>query len=229
MSISEEKIKQHLNDIKEKIKKAQNRFGAKDKNVELVAVSKTHNEDEVEVVIKLGQRIFGENRVQEAYSKWPSLKEKYSDVKLHLIGPLQTNKVKDAIALFDVIETLDREKLAKKLQSEMKIANKLLPVFIQVNIGNEPQKVGVDPQQAVQFAKKCKNEYGLNIVGLMAIPPLDLPAGPFFAQLRQLANEARVENLSMGMSKDFEEAIYMGATHVRVGTAIFGSRGQIIK
>jgi hypothetical protein len=229
MSISEEKIKQRLNDLKEKIKKAQNRQGKNNKNVELVAVSKTHNEAEVEMVIKTGQRVFGENRVQEAYSKWPSLKEKYDDVKLHLIGPLQTNKVKDAVALFDVIETLDREKLAKKLQFEMKKANKSLEIFVQVNIGNEPQKAGIDPQEAVQFVKKCKNEYGLNIVALMAIPPLDLPAGPYFAQLRQLAYEAGVENLSMGMSKDFEEAIYMGAAYVRVGTAIFGSRGEYNK
>ncbi len=227
MTISEQKIQTRLNDIKEKILKAQLRFNKNNKNnkkVELVAVSKTHSADKIEQTIKANQKVFGENRVQEAYQKWPQLKEKYPDIKLHLIGPLQTNKVRDAVALFDVIESLDREKLAKKLRAEMDIANKNPEFFVQVNIGQEPQKAGIDPKEVVEFVKKCRGEYGLNIIGLMAIPPIDKAPGPYFAQMAQLAKQAQLENISMGMSKDFEIAIYMGANYVRVGSAIFGKR-----
>ncbi len=227
MTISEQKVQMRLNDIKEKIQKAQLRFNKNnedDKKVELVAVSKTHGVDEIEQAIKADQKVFGENRVQEAYEKWPELKEKYSDIKLHLIGPLQTNKVRDAVALFDVIETVDREKLARKLRAEMDIAKKELDLFVQVNIGQESQKAGIAPQEAVEFVKRCRNDYGLNIIGLMAIPPVNKAAGPYFAQLAQLAKEAQLENLSIGMSKDFEIAIYIGANYVRVGSAIFGKR-----
>lgn len=168
--------------------------------------------------------MFGENRVQEAKAKWPELRAKFPDVELHLIGPLQTNKVKEAVALFDVIETLDRERLAEALRAELERTGKSLPVFVQVNMGEEPQKAGIAPADAVDFARKCTNFYGLNVVGLMCIPPEGKAAGPYFAHLASLAREAGLKLLSMGMSGDFPTAVEMGATHVRLGSALFGQR-----
>ena len=218
-------VTQNLAEIELKINKAAKRIS--DEKIikpKLVAVSKNFTAKNILPALEAGQTIFGENRVQEAQAKWPELKQQYKDVSLHLIGPLQTNKVRDAIEIFDVIESLDREKLAKKLRLEMDRANKELPCFVQVNIGQEQQKAGIAPEQTVEFVKKCQNQYGLNIVGLMSIPPLADAPGPYFAKLADLANSSNVELLSMGMSKDYEIAIMMGATHVRIGTAIFGKR-----
>jgi hypothetical protein len=190
----------------------------------LVAVSKTHGPAMIEVALDAGQRVFGENRVQEAMAKWPALKEAYPDVVLHLIGPLQTNKVPEAVALFDVIETVDREKLARKLAAEMDKTGRRLPCFIQVNTGEEPQKAGVHPVEADAFIARCRDDFKLPVEGLMCIPPVDDDPAPHFALLAAIAKRNGLENLSMGMSGDYEIAIAMGATHVRVGTAIFGAR-----
>ncbi len=204
--------------------KAQKRFGPPPQKVDLVAVSKTFGAVDILPLLEAGQRQFGENRVQEAQTKWPELKSAFEGVELHLIGPLQTNKVKDAVALFDVIETVDRDKLARALAAEMEKTGSRLPCFVQVNIGGENQKAGIAPGDAVAFVDRCRNEHGLNIVGLMCIPPVDDAPGPYFAQLAELSKLAQVDSLSMGMSADFETAIAVGATHVRVGSALFGSR-----
>ncbi|MCD7058416.1 YggS family pyridoxal phosphate-dependent enzyme [Pelagibacterium xiamenense] len=190
----------------------------------LIAVSKTFGTDAIEPLLAAGQRDFGENRVQEAQRKWPALKAAYPDARLHLIGPLQTNKARDAVALFDVIHSLDREKLAKILANEMAAQGRKLPCFVQVNIGGEEQKAGVAVSETVQFVGRCREAYGLEIAGLMCIPPVEEAPGPYFAQLAQLAADAGVSGLSMGMSADFETAILMGASHVRVGSALFGAR-----
>ena len=170
------------------------------------------------------QRVFGENRVQEAQAKWPALRERYADVELHLIGPLQTNKAREAVGLFDVIETVDREKLAGVLDDEMDRAGRRLPCFVQVNIGLEEQKAGIAPAETVDFVTRCRGVHGLDVVGLMCIPPDGVPPGPYFAQLAGLARLAGVSRLSMGMSGDFEVGIAMGATDVRLGSALFGHR-----
>ena len=193
----------------------------------LVAVSKTFAADDIRPFLEAGQRVFGENRVQEAAGKWPQLRETFPDTMLHLIGPLQTNKVKEAIALFDVIETLDREKLAAALAKEFAQAApkaRVPKLFVQVNTGLEPQKAGLDPRETVAFVQHCRKTYGLTISGLMCIPPADQPPGPHFALVAKLAKEAAVAEISMGMSADFEEAIWLGATYVRVGSALFGTR-----
>jgi hypothetical protein len=190
----------------------------------LVAVSKTFPAQALLPFLQAGQRIFGENRVQEALGKWPQLRVEFSDIELHLIGPLQTNKVREAVALFDCIETLDREKLAVELAKEIARTGKTPKLFVQVNTGEEPQKAGVAPQECLAFVKRCIEIYKLKIEGLMCIPPLGQPPGPHFAFLNKLAREAGLQALSMGMSSDFEEAIWCGATHVRVGSALFGTR-----
>jgi pyridoxal phosphate enzyme (YggS family) len=210
--------------IKERIAQARDRFGAPPETVELVAVSKTFPAEAIEPFLEAGQRVFGENRVQEAREKWPELKARYPDVALHLIGPLQTNKAREAVALFDVIETVDREKLAGILAAEIKNSGRNLPCFVQVNIGLEPQKAGIAPEETVAFVERCRAVHGLEIVGLMCIPPDGVPPGPYFAQLADLGRAAGVAKLSMGMSGDFETGIAMGATHVRVGSALFGNR-----
>lgn len=194
--------------------------------VSLIAVSKTHGCEDILPVLAAGQRLFGENRVQEATAKWPLLRKAYPDVELHLIGPLQTNKVAEAVALFDVIETVDREKLAAALSLEMKKQRRSLPVFIQVNTGEEPQKAGIAPLEADAFIARCRDVHGLRVVGLMCIPPIDEEAALHFALLSKIAARNGLANLSMGMSGDFEKAIRHGATHVRLGTAIFGERGS---
>jgi pyridoxal phosphate enzyme (YggS family) len=193
-------------------------------DITLVAVSKTFSEGEIRPVIEAGHRVFGENRVQEAQGKWPALKAEFPDLELHLIGPLQSNKAKEAVALFDVIETVDREKIAAEIAKEMKKQGKAPRLYIQVNTGSEPQKAGIEPRQAVAFVRHCRDVHGLTIEGLMGIPPLEENPGPHFALLEKLALEAGVEKLSMGMSGDYELAIRFGATSVRIGSAIFGSR-----
>ncbi len=190
----------------------------------LIAVSKTWTADEIRPALIAGQRVFGENRVQEAHGKWPELKSEFDDVELHLIGPLQSNKAADAVALFDVIHTIDREKIAAAIAKEQKTQNKQLDLFIQVNTGLEAQKAGIEPDQLADFYAICVEKYDLSIKGLMCIPPVKENPGPHFALLRSLAEKLGLKSLSMGMSSDYEAALEMGATHVRVGSAIFGSR-----
>jgi PLP dependent protein len=192
--------------------------------VQLVAVSKTFDVDAIEPVIAAGQRLFGENRVQEARSKWPALKDKTSGIELHLIGPLQSNKAKDAVALFDAIHSLDRASLADALAKEIQKQNRTPVLFVEINTGAEQQKAGVLPQDADDFLKSCRETYGLTISGLMCIPPHHDAPGPHFALTAKIAARNGLKLLSMGMSADFKTAIMLGATHVRVGSAIFGSR-----
>ena len=215
---------ERLEGIRARIDKAQRRFGPPPERVHLVAVSKTFSAREIAPFLEAGQRVFGENRVQEAASKWPELRASYEGIELHLIGPLQSNKVKEAVALFDVIETVDREKIAVALRAEMEKSGKQPRLLVQVNIGLEPQKAGIPPDEAASFVKRCREVHGLTIDGLMAIPPEGVPPGPYFAQMATLAKVVGATVLSMGMSADFETAIAMGATHVRVGSALFGSR-----
>ena len=195
-------------------------------SVKLVAVSKTHGPDVIEVALKSGQKIFGENRVQEAEAKWPTLKENFPDAQLHLIGPLQRNKAALAVGLFDVIETVDRPKLATALARHMDEVGRRPNCFIQVNTGEEPQKAGVLPKDANNFIKRCREELNLPIIGLMCIPPVDEEPALHFALLREIAERNNLAELSMGMSSDYETAIPFGATYVRVGTAIFGPRSD---
>jgi pyridoxal phosphate enzyme (YggS family) len=192
--------------------------------VTLVAVSKTQPAEAVHAALVAGQRVFGENRVQEALAKYPGLRREFPDLKLHLIGPLQTNKVKDVLAQFDVIETVDRPHLAEVLAREMAKGGRRLPCFIEVNTGEEPQKAGVVPAAADAFIADCRDRLGLPIEGLMCIPPEHEEPALHFALLREIAKRNGLPALSMGMSADFETAIRFGATHVRVGTAIFGAR-----
>jgi pyridoxal phosphate enzyme (YggS family) len=205
--------------------RAAKRFdGAEREAPKLIAVSKTYGPEDIAPILEAGQRDFGENRVQEAQSKWPDLRAQYPDLVLHLIGPLQTNKAKDAVELFDVIHSLDREKLARHLKKEMEAQGKNIPLFIQVNIGEEEQKSGIAPNQTADFVRYCQNDLGLDILGLMAIPPVGEPPAPFFARLVELGKSVGLEKYSMGMSADYETAIEMGASYVRVGSAIFGAR-----
>jgi pyridoxal phosphate enzyme (YggS family) len=198
-------------------------------DVTLIAVSKTHDAAAISEALAAGQRHFGENRVQEAQAKFPALKAAHADLVLHLIGPLQTNKAKDAVALFDVIHTLDRPKLAEKLAGEMAKQNRRLPCFIQVNTGREPQKAGVMPDDVSGFVGSCRDQLKLDISGLMCIPPADEEPAPHFAFLRELAKRHGLKGLSMGMSGDAIAAVRLGATHVRVGSAIFGTRKSILE
>lgn len=190
----------------------------------LVAVSKTHGEDAVRAALAAGQTVFGENKVQEAKAKFASLRTEFPDLRLHLVGPLQTNKVKDAVATFDVIESLDRPKLAQALADEMAAANRRPELLVQVNTGEEPQKAGVLPLEADAFIEDCVKRLGLPVAGLMCVPPVDEEPAMHFALLREIAKRHGLTRLSMGMSGDFPTAIRFGATHVRVGTAIFGAR-----
>jgi pyridoxal phosphate enzyme (YggS family) len=190
----------------------------------LVAVSKTYDADAIRPVLEAGHRVFGENRVQEAFGKWPGLRSDYPDLQLHLIGPLQSNKVREAVSLFDAIHSLDRPKLAHALKAEIEKSGKAPMLFIQVNTGEEPQKAGVAPQDAAAFVSLCRDELQLPVKGLMCIPPLDENPALHFALLQKLARANGLALLSMGMSGDFETAIKFGATHMRVGSAIFGAR-----
>jgi pyridoxal phosphate enzyme (YggS family) len=210
-------------EIKARMAKAAKEVGRTD-DATLVAVTKTFGAEDILPVLEAGHRVYGENRVQEAEGKWPDLRDKFSGLELHLIGPLQSNKAADAVALFEVIETVDREKIARALKAEMDKQGKRLRLYVQVNTGLEPQKAGITPDDTTTFVTLCRDELGLDIEGLMCIPPADENPGPHFALLRKLARESNVEKLSMGMSGDFETAIGFGATSVRVGSAIFGSR-----
>ncbi len=217
-------ITANLREIRAKITAAAREANRNPGAVTLVAVAKTHPAEAVEAALAAGQAVFGENRVQEAQGKYPELKRRHPELRLHLIGPLQTNKVKDAVALFDVIQTVDREKLARSLAAELARQNRKLELFIQVNIGEEPQKAGIMPREADAFIKLCRDELGLAIAGLMCIPPAERQPAPYFALLREIAARNQLTGLSMGMSGDYESAIRLGATLVRVGTAIFGTR-----
>jgi pyridoxal phosphate enzyme (YggS family) len=189
-----------------------------------VAISKTFEAAEIEPVLAAGQRVFGENRVQEAKAKWPALREKYPDVELHLVGPLQSNKAKEAVAVFDAIHTLDRASLCAALAKEIARQGRQPLLFVEINTGAEPQKAGVLPEQADGFLTACRDTYGLDIKGLMCIPPFEEAPAPHFALLAKIAQRNGLNQLSMGMSADFALAVRFGATHVRVGTAIFGAR-----
>jgi PLP dependent protein len=217
-------IAARLKTVQARIAQAAQAAGRDPRSVALVAVSKTHGIRAVRQALVAGQRIFGENRVQEAASKFPQLRADYPDLVLHLIGPLQTNKVKDAVALFDVIETVDRPKLAAKLAEEIQRSGRRPRCYIQVNIGNEPQKAGVAPHDVSALLALSRDEYRLPVVGLMCIPPADQDPAPYFAQMAALAKSHQLLILSQGMSGDYPAAIAAGATHVRVGTAIFGAR-----
>jgi pyridoxal phosphate enzyme (YggS family) len=218
-------IAANLAAVRARIAAAATAAGRAPADVTLVAVSKTHGPPAIAAAIAAGQRQFGENRVQEAALKYPALKAATPGLELHLIGPLQTNKVKEAVALFDVIETLDRPKLAEALAREMARQGRRPRLFVEVNTGAEPQKAGVLPAEADAFIAQCR-DLGLEIAGLMCIPPADEEPAPHFALLREVARRNGIAQLSMGMSADYETAIRFGATHVRVGTAIFGERGQ---
>ncbi len=193
--------------------------------ITVIAVSKTFEPQAIELVLGAGHRIFGENRVQEAAGKWPALQARFADTELHLIGALQSNKAAEAVAMFDVVHSLDRDKLARELAKAIDGQGRAPQLFLQVNTGEEPQKAGIGPKEAGDFLARCRNEHGLAVSGLMCLPPFDEAPGPHFALLQKLAGELDLPNLSMGMSGDFETAIAFGATHIRVGTAIFGSRG----
>lgn len=213
-----------LSDIRKRIEAAARDAPRNDVSPVLVAVSKTFEGEAIEPLIAAGQRVFGENRVQEAARKWPGLKEATPEIELHLIGPLQTNKLKQALQLFDVIHTLDRPRLVEALVAARDAGAKLPKLFVQVNIGSEPQKAGVMPQDAERFIALCREEADLPIEGLMCIPPADADPAPHFDALSELAAKTGLHHLSMGMSADFETAIRHGASYVRVGSALFGSR-----
>lgn len=217
-------VSDNLKTVQNDIAKACKQAGRAEGAVTLVAVSKTFDAEEIRPALEAGQRVFGENRVQEAHKKWPKLREDYSGIELHLIGPLQTNKVGEALALFDVIETLDREKLARAFAKEREKGADLPRLFIQVNTGEEEQKAGILPDEADGFIKLCRDELHLPVDGLMCIPPVDEEPALHFALLRKIAERNGLSALSMGMSADYGTGIELGATHVRVGSAIFGAR-----
>ncbi|MBT5266865.1 MAG: YggS family pyridoxal phosphate-dependent enzyme [Rhodospirillaceae bacterium] len=219
-----DQIRNNLTDVRSHIASAAEAAGRDPGEIELVAVSKVQPEDRIAAGLAAGQRVFGENRVQEAIGHWSHLREEFPDLRLHLIGPLQTNKVSEAVALFDVIETVDRPKLAGALAREMKKQDRQLDCFIQINTGEEPQKAGTLPAEADDFIRACIEDHGLSVVGLMCIPPFDEEPSLHFALLREIARRHGLGKLSMGMSADYEIAVEFGATHVRVGTAIFGAR-----
>jgi pyridoxal phosphate enzyme (YggS family) len=213
-----------LHDITARLRAAEAAAGRAPGSVRLVAVSKEQPLDRVEAVLEAGHRLFGENRVQEAAGKWPGWRERFAGVELHLIGPLQSNKAKQAVALFDAIHSLDRASLAAKLADAMAATGRAPALFVQVNTGAEPQKAGVLPDDADAFLTACRRDYGLAPVGLMCIPPAEGDPRPHFALLRTIAARNGLSELSMGMSGDFEAAVAEGATLVRVGAAIFGER-----
>jgi len=210
--------------VRAEISAAAKAAGRNPESVTLIAVSKTHPVSSIAAAIGAGQRVFGENRVQEALAKYPDLKIKHADLVLHLIGPLQTNKVRDAVRLFDAIESLDRPKLAAALAAEIQRVGRAPALFVQVNTGEEPQKAGVLPGDADSFIEMCRRDHGLTIAGLMCIPPAQDDPALHFALLGTIARRHGIASLSMGMSGDFALAIRLGATHVRIGTAIFGRR-----
>lgn len=213
-----------LRDIKAAIARAARDCGREPSDVALVCVTKTFPAEDVIPLLEAGHRIFGENRVQEAKAKWTGLRALYPDIELHLIGPLQSNKAREAVEIFDVIESVDREKIAQALAKEIDAAGKRPRLLVQVNTGAEPQKAGVLPEDADAFIQACRKQHGLEVAGLMCVPPVDQQASPHFALLADIARRNGLKTLSMGMSSDFELAIQLGATHVRVGSAIMGER-----
>lgn len=215
---------QRLSAVRQEIEAACREARRDPREVTLIAVTKTADENGIEPVVAAGQRVFGENRVQEAKAKWPALLERFPGAELHGIGPLQSNKIKDAVALFDAIHTVDRPKVCEVLAKEMVKQGRRPVLFVEVNTGSEPQKAGVLPQDTDDFLKLCRESYGLEIAGLMCIPPLNDPPAPHFALTATIARRNGLRLLSMGMSADFAIAIQFGATHVRVGKAIFGER-----
>jgi hypothetical protein len=190
----------------------------------LVAITKGHDLNRIEPALVAGHRLFGENRVQEAKAKWRTLKERFSDIELHLVGALQSNKVAEAAALFDCVHSLDREKLARAFTTAREKTGRCPELFVQVNVGEEPQKAGIAPNQTAEFVRHCREDLELPVIGLMCIPPVEEEPSPYFALLQKLSRDLSLSFLSMGMSEDFETAIRFGATHVRIGTAIFGER-----
>jgi PLP dependent protein len=217
-------IAANLEAVRGRIDAAARSVGRAPADVTLVAVSKAQPDERVVAALTAGQRVFGENYMQEAGARWPVLRERHPDLQLHMIGPIQTNKAKDVVALFDVIETVDRPKLARVLASEMARQGRRPACFVQVNTGEEPQKAGVWPGEADAFIRACRDDLGLPVVGLMAIPPEDEEPSLHFALLAKIAARNQLTRLSMGMSADFEIAVQFGATHVRVGSAVFGER-----
>ena len=213
-----------LAEIQSKLGKAAKLADRNMSEIALIAVSKQQPDARINTALEAGLRVFGENRVQEAQGRWQPRRPLFPDLELHLIGPLQSNKAGDAVALFDVIHTLDRPKIARALKIEMDKQNRQLPCFIQVNTGDEPQKAGIAPIEVPEFYRLCRSEIGLDILGLMCIAPIDEEAAMHFALLKALADKLSLPKLSMGMSGDYEEAIAFGATHIRVGSALFGAR-----
>ena len=220
-------IRQNLRAVKSRINQAAHAVSRNPEHVALVAISKAHDSDRIAAAISAGHRLFGENRVQETEAKWPALLEGAPDVRLHLVGPLQSNKVKRAVQLFHGIQTLDRLKLAGALAREFDAQGRQVECFIQINIGEEPQKAGILPREADGFIAECRGSMNLPIAGLMCIPPADEEAGLYFGLLAEMAARSGLDRISMGMSGDFETAVRLGATHVRVGTAIFGQRQPV--
>jgi pyridoxal phosphate enzyme (YggS family) len=217
----------HLAEVNARIAEAARAAGRSPDEIILVAVSKTHGADRVRELLEVGHRVFGENRVQEAEGKFPELKAAFPDLELHLIGPLQTNKARDAVALFDVIQSVDRDRLAAALAKEMEKLGRRPACYIQVNTGEEPQKAGILPKDLDAFVALCRDQYKLPIVGLMCIPPVDEEPALHFALLAKMAARNGLARLSMGMSADYETAVRLGATHVRVGSALFGARAPL--
>jgi len=219
-----EQVAENLAGVRARMRAAAMEAGRRPEDVTLIAVSKTFPADDIRPAIAAGQRVFGENRVQEAKAKWPELQSETPGIELHLIGPLQSNKATDAVALFDVIHSVDRDRIAEAIADEVRKQGRAPKLLVQVNTGAEPQKAGILPEEADAFVARCHEVHGLAIAGLMCIPPADENPGPHFALLSEIASRLKLPLLSMGMSGDFEKAIAFGATHVRVGSAIFGHR-----
>ncbi len=219
-------IAERRRDILDRIAQAAEQSGRAPEDICLTAVSKVQPEDRVDSVLETGQRVFGENRVQEAVSRWAERRERFDDLQLRLIGPLQTNKAEQAVGFFDVIETLDRPKLARHIAEAMTKTGRTPQLLVQINTGDEPQKAGISPLDADEFIKQARDEFGLFPEGVMCIPPQGEPSGPHFGLLKKIADRNGLKVISAGMSHDFETAIRFGATHVRIGSALFGPRDQ---
>jgi pyridoxal phosphate enzyme (YggS family) len=213
-----------LNDVKRRISSALQDSGRRQSSARLIVVSKTFGEEDIIPVLQAGQRKFGENRVQESQAKWPALMQKYPGVELHLIGHLQSNKAEEAVALFDVIQSVDRPKIAEAIAKASKRQGRKIQCMVQVNIGSEPQKAGIEPKDADTFIRSCIDNQKLDIIGVMCIPPAEEDPVPFFENLKEIANRNNLQEISMGMSGDYELALKHGATMVRMGSAIFGTR-----
>jgi pyridoxal phosphate enzyme (YggS family) len=224
MNEPQQNVAEALHEVRARMDRSARDAGRAPQAVQLVCVSKGKQAEDILPALEAGERIFGENRVQEAQKKWPTLRDRFAGLELHLIGPLQTNKVRDAVALFDVIETLDRPKLAEALAKEFQSGSRRPELFVEVNTGREPQKAGILPEDADGFVAFCRDQCSLPVTGLMCIPPADEQASPHFALLSLIGTRNGLAKLSMGMSADYELGIQLGATHVRVGSAIFGAR-----